>query len=288
MDLSLGARAQGAGRVAPSIGGSIDHVALLVADLDAGRAALEALGLAVSPQGRHVAFKTTNHVAVLERTYLELLAIEEPGVENTRHRELLAGGGGLGALAVPSADLWASVVSARAVGVEMGPIEAFDRPVEVGGEMRAAKFETAFLPPIKGLRAMVFVCHHHTPELVWDPDQARRPNGVSELVRVRLSTPRPEQAAAAVGAVLDVKPVQIGKAFVLRRGGQVLAFDPVSPSSLTLRVSQRPSPAALRIAGYSLERQSGNWLSIRHPALGSCQIELETDAGHAMHAPAAP
>jgi catechol 2,3-dioxygenase-like lactoylglutathione lyase family enzyme len=56
---------------------AIDHVVLAVADLDAAVDRYRALGFDVEPGGRHEGFGTRNAIVPLERTYLELLTIED-------------------------------------------------------------------------------------------------------------------------------------------------------------------------------------------------------------------
>ena len=92
----------------PIIG--IDHVFILVRDLDTAARQYEKLGFTVSPRGLHSEHKgTANHTIMLEKDYFELLGVvrEVPG--NEAHRASLAEGEGLAAIACRVADTRAAV-----------------------------------------------------------------------------------------------------------------------------------------------------------------------------------
>jgi hypothetical protein len=61
-------------------GREVDHVVLGVADLDRAQESLSSLGLAALPGGTHPAWGTANRIVPLGGSYLELVAVVDPGV----------------------------------------------------------------------------------------------------------------------------------------------------------------------------------------------------------------
>ena len=79
----------------------IDHVFLLVNDLDASAARFRRLGFTLSPRGLHSAEKgTANYTLIFEHDYCELLGVVTETPDNRLQREILAEDGeGLRAIA---------------------------------------------------------------------------------------------------------------------------------------------------------------------------------------------
>jgi catechol 2,3-dioxygenase-like lactoylglutathione lyase family enzyme len=72
--------------------GGVDHVAVLVRDLDRSRDTWAALGFTLSPRGVHSAHRGTgNHTVMLGADYLELQGVLTPTGSNAPSRALLPG-----------------------------------------------------------------------------------------------------------------------------------------------------------------------------------------------------
>jgi hypothetical protein len=83
----------------------VDHSIVGVVDLEAARAAYQALGFTITPRGRHIGWSTANYCIMFERDYVELLGIIEPGDDNAGLDDTLAEQGeGLLKLALRSKD----------------------------------------------------------------------------------------------------------------------------------------------------------------------------------------
>lgn len=259
---------------APSIGRLCDHVALLVPALEPAAAAMESLGFRVTSRGSHATFGTSNCLIQFDREYLELLTVDVPAPSNALHRQALAQGGGMRVLALPSRDIEAETMAARARGVAMPASQSFGRPLPDGGE---ARFRVAFLPP-GAAPAMTFLCQHLTPDLVWRADVAQ-PNGAAGIVAMQFVVEDAQGAAREVAAVLgDV--VTEASEDTLSAAGQSLGFVEHGPPTLTIGVATQPQPDALAAAGFQVFGHPGG-ISASHPALGDVELRLVKQADRA-------
>ena len=166
-----------------------DHCILLVQDLDDAYARLQQLGFRPTPRGLHSThLGTANTTVVLpdRRTYFEALGIVAPTPANEGQRARLKRGEGLYGLAFKGdARRAAALFTAR--GLADGEVIAFSRLVELGGGTKEAAFTMARTRPGATPGAWLFVCQHHTPEVVWREDYQEQPNGaraVREIVGV--------------------------------------------------------------------------------------------------------
>jgi catechol 2,3-dioxygenase-like lactoylglutathione lyase family enzyme len=151
----------------PVIGG-IDHVVIIVRDLDEARRRMERLGFAPTPRGGHPVLGTGNHTVMFGApTYFETMGIERPGPHTTRYAEFLARREGIGALALKTDD-------AR----------------RVHADFALSQFDPAATPG-----ASVFACQHHTPGVVWRPDMLAHPNGAADLAFATIVADDPRAAA---------------------------------------------------------------------------------------------
>ena len=73
----------------PQHGLGLDHVVLLVADLDAAARPFSEAGFHVGPRGRHPHLGTINRLIMFDGPYVELLSVETPTAANARYRHML-------------------------------------------------------------------------------------------------------------------------------------------------------------------------------------------------------
>lgn len=176
----------------------IDHVFLLVDDLDASRDAFARLGFTVSPRGLHSAEKgSANHTIMFAHDYFELLGLvsETPG--NAHHRASLARSGqGLHAIACRIDDAAEAEAQLGALGIATGERSDFARPVPLpgGGEATAA-FSTLPFDPAEVPLGACFMCQHRTPETVWLPELIQHANGARGLAGILAAVDAPQSAA---------------------------------------------------------------------------------------------
>jgi hypothetical protein len=155
----------------------VDHSIVGVADLEAARAAYDAMGFTMTPRGRHIGWSTANYCIMFERDYIELLGIVEPDGYSAGLDAILADQGeGLLKLAFRSED------AARTHGffdkhaLIAEPVKELARELEapegtVLPEFRLVHPKPAATPGLAG-----FVCQHLTPGMVWRPQWCQHRN----------------------------------------------------------------------------------------------------------------
>jgi catechol 2,3-dioxygenase-like lactoylglutathione lyase family enzyme len=117
----------------------IDHVVVVVSDIEKAERAWQRLGFAVQPRGFHNKLGTANHLMIFGGNYFELIGVVEPNEFNASRREMLAKSGeGLAnaALRTDSADVahkaWTDA------GLQPDAVLEFDREVEISGRKERA------------------------------------------------------------------------------------------------------------------------------------------------------
>lgn len=196
-----------------------DHAIILVRSLEHGREGLRRLGFRPTPPGLHGAGLGTANVTVMmpdRRTYFEALSVVAPTPRNEHKRHKLEAlddhlyGVAFKGDARLSADLL------DRCGLGTGEAFDFSRDVELHDGSREAAFSVtqARDDAIEG--AWVFVCQHHTPDVVWRSDCLDHPNGALAVAGLAGTTQNPEATAESwrplVGDALrlDRRGVQIG------------------------------------------------------------------------------
>ena len=162
----------------------IDHVFLLIDDLDEGLERYRALGFTVSPRGMHSAVKgTANHTIMFPDDYVELLGILAPTPANAARRDRLARSGeGLHAVACRIADAEAAATELGGLGIGTRDLGSFERPVDLpGGAPGVAAFTTVAFDPSETPFGFVFMCQHRSRETVWIPELIGHANGAVGL-----------------------------------------------------------------------------------------------------------
>lgn len=194
---------------------NLDHVVVVVRDLDAARDRWRDLGFTVSDRGLHSAPQgTANHTLMLEGgDYLELLGVVAPTERNAPMRALLEEREGIERAGFRSSDAAAGVAAVKASGIPdvMGPI-AFSRPVNPqNGPKTEARFDTFHWPLTEkpgGLR--IFACQHHTPGAVWLPELTTHRNGATAIRHLDVIDIDPKAAAAHLGRLLALPVSDLG------------------------------------------------------------------------------
>lgn len=188
----------------------IDHVVVVVKNLDAAAESWRRLGFTISPRGTHSAkLGSGNHTIMIGEDYIELLGILTPTEHNAPSRAFLsARGGGIERIAFTTTDATAGAGELRDMGLKaIGPID-FGRPVRLPGggesEARFSIFEWPHEEAPASLR--IFACQHHTRETVWIPQLQRHANGAKRLHRVIVTTPQPEADARHMQRLIASTP----------------------------------------------------------------------------------
>jgi catechol 2,3-dioxygenase-like lactoylglutathione lyase family enzyme len=164
----------------------LDHVIILVRDLDDAEARMARLGFRPTPRGIHSAHMGTANATVMlpNGTYFETLTVLHATPGNAATRAVLAEREGLFGLALKTDDARGAAAEFAAAGLAEGGALEFARPVELPSGARDARFTAARTCPEASPGASLFVCQHHTPEVVWREDYLKQPNGASGLAEV--------------------------------------------------------------------------------------------------------
>lgn len=176
----------------------VDHIFLLVDDLEKSAAHYRRFGFTLSLRGLHSKEKGTgNYTIMFPEDYFELLGIvtETPG--NLHQREKLAAQGeGLHAIACRIDNARDAKAELGALSITTGEVGAFQRPVELpGGGEGVAAFETVSFADSEVPQGMVFMCQHKTRETVWLPELIEHPNGANGLSAIIAISSDPQTAA---------------------------------------------------------------------------------------------
>jgi hypothetical protein len=192
----------------------LDHVVVLVRDLDAAAENWKRLGFTLSPRGTHSAhLGSGNYTIMLGPDYIELLGIIADTTHNAPSRAFLdRRGEGIERAAFTATDSAAGVEEIRARGyVGVGPID-FGRPVTLpNGGQAEAKFRVFQWPVDEapgGLR--IFACQHLTPQAVWIPELQRHANTARRIKQVGIICADPLGEAERMGRMIDRTPMDDG------------------------------------------------------------------------------
>ena len=200
---------------------------MLVADLERGRAALEALGFQLTGRGEHAHFGTANHLVVFDRTYLELLSVVEARAENAFLRERAAHAPGFCALALATNDAACEAARLRRLGLLANDPIDFGRPVLVGGNALEAQFRVVTWDSDAHSGVMAFYCEHRTPQLIWRPAWQRHPNGARGLTAVTIAAAYPLRLGAEYARLWDcpAMPAERDNTRLILEGQEVVLAD---------------------------------------------------------------
>ncbi len=185
----------------------LDHVVIVVRDLDRAPERWRRFGFTLSPRGTHSAHVGTgNHTIMLGPDYIELLGVLAETPHNEPSRTFLKRRGeGLERIALTTTDAADGVEEIRRKGIAgIGPID-FGRAVTLpGGGETEAKFRVFLWPtdePPGGVR--IFACQHLTRDAVWLPELQTHANTATCLSRVEIVTANPRRAASHMARLID-------------------------------------------------------------------------------------
>jgi catechol 2,3-dioxygenase-like lactoylglutathione lyase family enzyme len=176
----------------------VDHVFLLVNDLEKSAEQYRRFGFTLSPRGLHSKEKGTgNYTIMFPDDNFELLGIVSETDGNLHQREKLAAQGeGLHAIACRIASASDAKKELTELGLKTGDVGAFSRPVELpGGGEGVAAFETVSFADSEVPQGMVFMCQHKTHETVWLPELIKHANGANGLAAIIAISDQPEATA---------------------------------------------------------------------------------------------
>jgi hypothetical protein len=184
----------------------LDHVVVMVQDLDRAAGNWRALGFTLSPRGTHSAqMGSGNYTIMLLSDYLELLGILQDTPRNAASREFLSRRGeGVERAAFTTSNAIEGIEALRAQGIQAtGPVE-FSRPVDRPDGSKTEAAFSVFNWPVEerpgDLR--LFACQHHTRNAVWIPALQSHSNTAQRILRLEVLARDPGQAARQMARLI--------------------------------------------------------------------------------------
>ncbi|WP_049871244.1 VOC family protein [Ramlibacter tataouinensis] len=207
----------------------LDHVVIVVAQLDAAVAAYRAAGFTVVPGGSHPGRSTRNALVVFEDgAYLELITYDAPSPQERWWQVLSHHGTGLVDFALLPQDIEAVVAAARQRGLARitGP--------HPGGRVRPDGVQLAWQTARQATHDLPFLCADVTPRALRVPEGEvrRHANGALGIAEVAVAVRDVEATLARWRAFLGAEAVA---------DGQVRLAD--------CRITLRPEPQRARGEG---------------------------------------
>lgn len=187
----------------------IDHVVIVVGDLESAAQDYRKLGFLPTPKGRHT-MGSENHCVMFASDYFELLGFP-PGARAAQALlDFARRGSGLAAVVLRTSDAQAMRDELNADGISASDIRDFSRPVDLDGEVVQARFRTVDMPASLTPGLHMFACQHYTREATWRRGYCEHPNGVTGLKDVILISDQPERDMAQYTRLLDRPAIDMG------------------------------------------------------------------------------
>jgi hypothetical protein len=185
----------------------IDHVVVLVQELERAMVDYRRLGFEVVPGGRHASGTHNALVGFADGTYLELLAFREASPDHRWWPALLRGGG-LVDFCAATDDLEGDIACMRRMGLAISDPRPMSRLRPDGRELRwrlavLTSSETGLFP---------FLIQDLTPRRERLPSELRHGNGVVGLAAIRLAVEAVQPVADRYAALLGEPPRADGPA----------------------------------------------------------------------------
>jgi catechol 2,3-dioxygenase-like lactoylglutathione lyase family enzyme len=217
----------------------IDHIVHVVRDLDAAREIYERLGFIVGAENVHP-WGTRNRLVQFADSYIELLAIPEPGklprvpagtysFGNFNHEFLNECGEGLSFLVLESNNPQAEKAAFDEAGFGGFSMMDFSRKaLRPDGRETEVSFSLAFARDPQSRHAGFFTCLQKTRSEIWFPELQRHQNGATGIDAVVFVAENPTDHYVffqAFAGVRDLQASSLGLRIETRRG-DILVYDP--------------------------------------------------------------
>jgi catechol 2,3-dioxygenase-like lactoylglutathione lyase family enzyme len=211
----------------------LDHLGLVVRDLEASTEQFRELGFQLTRRadhmrpdqsGRLVPAGSSQRSIMFPVGYLEVMAITDP-LAGHPLTEAAARYEGAHILALATTDAQRSWTLLTERGVAAEPPQHWQRPIAEDGVQGIAEFRFFGLPREETPEGYVIVTEHRTPELLRPPASLRHPNTAAALVAVVLGAEQPERVAARYQRYTGQAPTRLSAGcWAIRLGEQELLF----------------------------------------------------------------
>ncbi len=219
---------------------------------------MEQLGFALTPYtpqrhtlatGELAPTGTANRLAILQDGYVEILTAVGDTPLADQMRRAIDRYAGAHLIAFGRADAEATHARLAEEGFDPLPLVRLQRAAATPEGERLARFSVVRVPPDRMPEGRMQFCRHHTPELVWQPQHQRHPNGAHSLTDILLCVDDVGEAAARYARFLGL-PAQGRAGFRLLElaRGRLHVFDQESLA----RSTGIEAPTTPFIAGFAL------------------------------------
>jgi catechol 2,3-dioxygenase-like lactoylglutathione lyase family enzyme len=171
----------------------IDHLVVLVPDLETAIRNYTQLGFTVVPGGQHPIGTHNALIGFQDGAYLELIAFREPRPEHAWYA-LLQRGGGLIDYCMATDNLLGDIETFRAAGVPMSDPSPLGRTRPDGYRL---DWVSSMPPSSPGI--LPFIIEDKTPRSERVPKQTTHPNGVTGIKSVTIGAPSDESFEPLAG-----------------------------------------------------------------------------------------
>jgi len=253
--------------------GDIDifhHIGLITGDMAALIARYEQLGfaftplsmprIALTPGGAPEILGPGNRCAILEKDYLEVLAVIDherwARVSKTQRGSFdidppLARYQGLHVMHFGCDDIEAVRRRYAAEGIASSEIITFQRNVETPGGLQMMTAKVIGFPQGGNLPSLTQIAQHVTPELVLQPRYQQHRNGARAIAEVILCDPAPEETASRYARIAGHPVMWQDGGFVVDLGrGRLIV---VAPEHLSALIPGAVPPCLPYLAGFTVK-----------------------------------
>lgn len=240
----------------------LDHIVLMVRDLDGAAADFARMGFQIGSENTHP-FGTRNRLILMHGFFIELLAKGDPSIVPTWTTDAFSFaqynleflervGEGASMLVLETHDAEADQKNFENLGIARGKRFDFARKGELSdGTEVDLGFRLAFATHESIPDCGFFVCEQtHPPESFWDPELQRHPNRVSGVNGVVFSAENPSDHHiffSALTGLRDFVSNSTGLRFETQRG----EIEVITPVAFTERYGEEP-PRGMRLAALRL------------------------------------
>ncbi|MGN6308041.1 MAG: VOC family protein [Xanthobacteraceae bacterium] len=215
----------------------IDHIVILVSDLDASAKSFAALGFTLSPRGTHSPHMgSANYTIILQDDYFELLGMIAETLRNASKREALAKNGeGMSSIACRIGDAHAARAALAELGIATSDVMDFSRPLPLpDGSTGTAAFAVTTFEPREVPRGEMFMCQHKTRDMVWRPELMTHANGAIALAGVVVCSTSPEETARGFGRLFAAGQVHgADNRYTVTTGDKSAKITCMTPAAIT-------------------------------------------------------
>jgi hypothetical protein len=186
----------------------LDHVGVVISDLERGRRDYSRLGFNLTPRSDHSGARVAggpvepwgsgNHCAMLRNGYLEVMGITDPRKYSSA-LDMVAKYEGLHIIALGCASADETYAAIRARGGQVEAPHALERDAAFGPdgrETRRASFRNMYVDRARVTEARFIIIEHCTRDVLWQPHLLAHPNGALAMRDAFLCVPDPQATAA--------------------------------------------------------------------------------------------